>query len=383
MALATALALALASSAASAVTVGPKQPEKGAGGAEYQVAPGDIEKIAHGTGLGQVFVFKPAGTNTHRPTVVLFHAWNAMSPKYYGAWIEHLVRRGYVVLYPRIQEDTWKTQRKDATEKAVAALRLAFMREAESIDTAHVAFLGHAAGGIVAVNVAALASAEGLPAPKLVYAATPGNSWLKGRLQTPFVDLKGIAPETMIVTVAAENDNVAKDMDARRILRITESVPVARKMLIKMASDNHGQPTLYANMTAPMALNDAYDFDKIKNVDPVPEPEPVVVAGKRLKPKAVAAPEVPVLPPSLEFTGTSVDGLDWFGFWKTFDMALAASFAGADTSRIKTDPAFSSMGLWSDGWPVKRMVYESAREHVPTTPVEQPTASAEPRTRNR
>ena len=49
------------------------------------------------------------------------------------------------------------------------------------------------------------------------------------------------------------------------------------------------------------------------------------------------------------------DTLDYFAYWKTFDMALEAAFAGRDAASLRADPRLVDMGTWSDGWPMKRL----------------------------
>ena len=50
-----------------------------------------------------------------------------------------------------------------------------------------------------------------------------------------------------------------------------------------------------------------------------------------------------------------IDTLDYLAFWKTFDMAADAAFAGRDAAFLRRDPKFVDMGSWSDGWPVRRL----------------------------
>ncbi len=49
------------------------------------------------------------------------------------------------------------------------------------------------------------------------------------------------------------------------------------------------------------------------------------------------------------------DTLDFLGYWKTFDIASEAAFAGKDAATLVRDPKFVDMSTWSDGWPVKRL----------------------------
>jgi hypothetical protein len=72
--------------------------------------------------------------------------------------------------------------------------------------------------------------------------------------------------------------------------------------------------------------------------------------------------EQTVLTGQLGSNGT--DALDYLGYWKTFDMAAAAAFAGRDAAALRRDPKFIDMGTWSDGWPVRRLSAEIPRSRA-------------------
>src|SRR5687767_4409472 len=95
----------------------PAQPKSGPGGADYVAE--EVTKRAVGRGSAATFVFHAAGQAAQpRPVVVLLHAWGAANPQVYGGWIEHLARKGYLVLYPRFQE-VGRTRPADATGNAL------------------------------------------------------------------------------------------------------------------------------------------------------------------------------------------------------------------------------------------------------------------------
>jgi hypothetical protein len=67
---------------------------------------------------------------------------------------------------------------------------------------------------------------------------------------------------------------------------------------------------------------------------------------------ALSGPQT-ILTQQLGNNGT--DTLDFLAFWKTFDIASEAAFAGKDAAALLRDPKFVDMSTWSDGWPVKRL----------------------------
>jgi hypothetical protein len=81
----------------------PVQPAAGPGGKQYVHT--SVIKNRYGKGGQEYWIFEP---DTPKPTaaaplIVLLHGWGGMNPLYYGAWIDHLVKRGNIVVYPRYQ----------------------------------------------------------------------------------------------------------------------------------------------------------------------------------------------------------------------------------------------------------------------------------------
>src|SRR4051812_33664497 len=97
-------ALALAASPVPVIAATPPaQLKEGPGGSDYSAS--EVTKRAIGNASAASFVFHAAGpAASPRPVVVLLHAWGAVNPQSYGGLIEHLARKGYLVVWPRYQE---------------------------------------------------------------------------------------------------------------------------------------------------------------------------------------------------------------------------------------------------------------------------------------
>lgn len=59
--------------------------------------------------------------------MIFLHGWSVMQPDLYRAWIDHIVRRGMVVVYPRYQPDL-KTPNAAFLDNAAGALGDALRR---------------------------------------------------------------------------------------------------------------------------------------------------------------------------------------------------------------------------------------------------------------
>lgn len=376
--LAVGVILTLAGLSAAQAASPPPQPSEGAGGFGDRKA--TIVKRLLGRGTATTFAFHAAGTapEAGRPVVVFLHGWGVVNPQSYGGWIDHLTRQGWLVLYPRFQEVN-RTRPADAPGLADGLVKAALADLASDADAkpdlGRVAFIGHLAGAPLAMDMAADAKQHGLPVPKLVFMVAPGGiaSGPKSR-GIALTELSGIDPSTLLIAMVGDKDTRAADLAAKRLLREASAVPLERKLFIRALSDDHGFPALTATLAAPAGTDTAYDGGAIK---PGPEPKD-------------AAKDAPKPPPfrwsaNMALTGEQqtlvsqiniarVDALDYLGFWKTFDIAAAAAFAGSDANAMKNNPRLADMERWSDGWPVKRLSVETPRLVAPAAQAATPAA---------
>ncbi|WP_375464492.1 alpha/beta hydrolase [uncultured Methylobacterium sp.] len=343
-----------------AAAVPPSQPNEGPGGV------GDrklvIAKRAVGRASASTFVFHVAAAApaAGRPVAVFLHGWGAANPQSYGAWIDHLARAGYLVLFPRFQ-DVNRTRPADAVANAETLLRAALdalASDAEAKpDPARVALIGHLAGVPIAMNIAADADARGLPVPKLIFGVMPGGIASGPKARGILLgDLGTIAPRTLLITMIGDRDARAADAAARRLLHAASSIPSERKLFLRTLSDDHGFPALTATLTAPAGLDAGFDGGAIKLP---PEPKDAKTAPFKWSADMSLTGEQQTL--VAQINNARADTLDYLAFWKTFDLAAAAAFSGADATALKANPRFSDMERWGDGWPVKRLVVEVPR----------------------
>jgi acetyl esterase/lipase len=238
----------------------PEQPEVGPGGRQY--AHTSVKKNRYGTGGQEYWVFEPdAPKPKNAPLVVFMHGWGGVNPMYYGAWIDHLVRRGNIVVYPRYQNGLL-TPVKEFTPNTLHALKDAIKRLESKPghvrpDMKRFAVVGHSMGGLLAANIAALASESGLPRVRAVMCVEPGIT--DAPVSFPLADLKKIPRDTLLLAVVGDQDGLVGDRDARRIYLESRSVSAANKDFITLVTDDHGTPVLNASHRAPTAPDSNYD----------------------------------------------------------------------------------------------------------------------------
>ena len=285
-----------------------------------------VTRNEFGRGARSYWLFEPAEPRPERaPVVVLNHGWLAVNPGAYGAWIDHLVRSGNVVIFPRYQADAltmpadFLPNALNAVSDALDVLELA--KGHVRPDRDRFALVVHSAGGNLAAQMAAMAAEARLPKPRAVVALMPGEVQAS---REP--DLSAIPAETLLVVTVAEDDFVVGDLRAREIFAQARAIPPSRKKFVFYRSDLHGIPRLVADHLAPTGAYSLFD------------------SGDGMF-------------RSFQMNQAEVNALDRAGFWQLTDLTLQAAFAGRTLDEA-TDHGerFRHLGYWSDGRPVTRPI---------------------------
>jgi acetyl esterase/lipase len=318
----------------------PQQPGVGPGGKQYAHA--NVTKNRYGTGGQEYWLFEPDNPKPKSaPVVVFMHGWGGVNPVHYGAWLEHLVRRGNIVIYPRYQ-NSLITPVSEFTPNTMHALDEAIKRlEKEKghvePDLNRFAVVGHSMGGLLAANVAALARESGLPRVKAVMSVEPGIT--ASPIGFPLADLKKIAGETLLLAVVGDQDGLVGDRDAKRIYEESQNILARNKDFITLVTDERGIPALRAGHRAPTAPSASYDSNE--NTGEIARRVGSLLS-RRNRP---SAPESP-----------AANALDFYGTWKLFDGLCDAAFFGKNREyALGNTPQQRFMGKWSDGVPVKEL----------------------------
>jgi acetyl esterase/lipase len=305
----------------------PAQAAHGPGGSEYMHAAVFAREVR--SGAQGWWLFTPQNPAPARAPVVVFcHGWGALDPKGYRAWIEHIVRRGNIVIWPNYQ-DSLRVPGAQFLPNAIVGVRdaLADLNSGSAgikPDLEHVAVVGHSAGGLLSAELAAVAAREHLPVFRAVMPVQPGDGSRDGtrRATIPTAELAPMPASTLLLVVVGADDHFAYEQPGLHIYDATALVPAANKNVLEMQTDRHGSPALVANHFAPAAQVDA------------------------------RTPRTHALFAEFEHAG-AVDALDWYGTWKLFDALSDAAFYGRERDvALGGGSAQTSMGAWSDGVPV-------------------------------
>jgi len=318
----------------------PSQPQTGPGGKQYLHS--GVIKNRYGKGGQEYWIFEPDSPKPRSAPVIIFlHGWGGMNPLYYGAWLDHLVKRGNIVVYPRYQTNLL-TPIREFLPNTLHAIKDAISRlQTEpghvSPDLNKFAAVGHSLGGLLAANVSALANESSLPRVAAVMGVEPGIT--EDPINVPLADLKKIPGDTLLLALAGDQDTLVRDTDAKRIYYESTRIPANNKDFITLVSDSHGTPALQASHRAPTALDKSYDNGEGVGGAPANRVGDTPPPGQRDRLETMM-----------------VNALDFYGTWKLFDALCDAAFYNKNREyALGNTPQQRFMGVWSDGVPVKEL----------------------------
>lgn len=216
----------------------PDQPSSGPGGTEYSHR--IVIKTRYKWGARQYWIFEPFWPKPESAPLIIFnHGWSAMHPVIYRPWINHIVKKGNIVIYPRYQAGLVRGF-KDFTTNAINAVKDAI----ETLNKGwHVrpeldkfAILGHSLGGGITANMAALAVDEGLPIPKAIMPVQPYIA------PSSSAEFSKISNETLMLVIVGEDDTVVGNGSAKIIFQNTTQIPLSQKDFVIQVTDSYGSP---------------------------------------------------------------------------------------------------------------------------------------------
>lgn len=299
---------------------GPEQPLAGPGGRDYvgdSVLMYDFAQKPYG-----YWLFEPGGAT--RPdsaqVIVLIHGYGGYNPMIYGEWIEHLVRKGNLVIFPRYQRNLFCPRPKRFGDYCARAIRdaLTELEKAEHVrpKADHLIIAGHSYGGVVTADLGVNFREYKIPRPKALLLCSPGTGPFKGgRLKT----YEAMPADTKLVIMAGEGDWVVGDEFARLVFETAVHTP--ERNLIYQYRDPRG---IGAGHSQSYAIDLQFD------------------TGRRNPTARRALRRGPA------------NAVDYYGYWKILDGLISCVESGHFCRYALGDTLEQGLlGYWSDGRPVK------------------------------
>jgi hypothetical protein len=215
----------------------------GGGGASLPTKPSVEGPLMQGS--KGVWIFRPAGKP--KRLVIFFHGQGGpteSTPTNHRAWIDHLVKRGAAVVYPRY-ELGYSTA---VLQPAIAGVRTASGRL--GLTGVPVIALGYSRGAALAVEYAAAARGSGVPVPDAVESVNPVPYGEQARI----VDLRPLRPDTIMAVLVSDRDPLASDGAALLLTRLRDAGFPGRQIQLNVAR-SHG--SFVADHLAPLGSSPA------------------------------------------------------------------------------------------------------------------------------
>lgn len=303
-----------------------------------------VKVLTVGDGAQRAYAFIPDDPLPQKTPVVLFHhGWLGVSPKNFGALIDHLVRRGAVVIYPVYQEPP-HTMPSAITELAANADRQALAEVErlypELMDLNKTLYYGYSMGAAIALNLASAPDKYGLPAPRALALMAPGNAHhvMHGAEGADIIgDLAKIPADLPLVLVGGQADTSIGLPTARALAAKLCHIANDRRRLFIFPSDQFGKTQVKAGHGSPGAPDARYDF---------PDSHGKVRA------------EIPAR--SGFEASASLNTLDFAGYWKIVDGLLDWITMNRYPEEVfgnTTEATF--LGVWPNGKPYKPALIET------------------------
>jgi hypothetical protein len=302
----------------------PGQPSSGPGGSDY--AYDEVVKSKHGSFGRRYWIYEPKNSSTgmpeSAPLIVFLHGWGAIIPDPYEAWLEHITKKGNIVVYPQYQSSLLTLPKyfvPNAIDAVINAIELLQSEDHVDPELENFAIVGHSMGGLITMNMAALASSgeenyRDLPRPRAVMCVEAGTTDLGDVQSVELGNLSVIPENTLLLVVVGDLAEEQFINDAKTIFNGTDSISLENKDFVTVVSHNREtSPGVWVNLTA-----DHY--------------VPCTIDGE-------------------------TDALDYYAYWKLFDGLCDAAFYGTNREYALGNTSEQRyMGEWSDGVPVKELI---------------------------
>jgi len=301
----------------------PAQPATGYGG--LAAAYTSVTTFNCDDGATGFMLYIPASPHADSlPLIVFDHGFGEWNPLRYARWIDHMVKRGNIVVFPRYQKSEYTTLSSSFTPNAVTGI----LRAIDTIknhptwtqpELDKVFYVGHSYGGLISANLATQYASYKIPKPKAILMACPGyGSYPGGQLSS----YSAMDSSIYVLDIFERNDSVVDSTFALQVFNQTTSVPFAHKNLVIHFPDNTGTRPITSTHGEASCIDSAYD-----NGD-----RGVVMAQA-----------------SYAYT----DATDFYCYWKLFDALEDCSLNGNGCTTAFGDTYSQKyMGLWSNGQPI-------------------------------
>ena len=295
----------------------------------------NVRVVGVGSGTERAYVLIPEMAEMRPlPVTIFLHGWLGMSPRNFGALIDHVARRGSIVIYP-VYQDGDRTPPQQVTGLAAIGIgnALAYLERKHPglADTSKTLYSGFSMGATIALNFAAQPERYAVPPPSAVVAIAPGDARhiAHGPLAQSIIGpLEKIPSNLPVAILSGLEDTGIGVSTARQIAPRLCHILEDRRVLMFFPPGGSDEKPVRAGHGSPGAPDSRYDFRSAQSVD--------------------------VLMPRRGYyeVSSSTNYLDFYGYWRVIAGAFDWVAMGRYPTEVFSDVASqTAMGLDGDGRP--------------------------------
>lgn len=195
------------------------------------------------------------GQTEFKRLVVFLHGFGAKNAAVYGAWINELLRDGYVVLFPKFHTATFiptVSKYEKRVQQSIEDAQGYMKTNKIALEKEGLVFIGHSIGGLLSANLAAEFGQSRTQKVDGIFCAQPGVAYVNWKRKN---DYRTIDPSCAIVCVTGNNDFIVKFWSSRLIMNRSVQVNQHRKVWLNQEKWKRKGKKITASHAEPVAID--------------------------------------------------------------------------------------------------------------------------------
>lgn len=212
-----------------------------------------------GKGAKKYWLIIPKSQQPINPSIVVFlHGYGASNPACYGGWIDEIIKTNHVVLFPKFQSGTWFPKTKKFESRVDETIRLSaeYLKNTHGLDKPDLIFVSHSLGGVISANLADFYGETSAYKVSSMLLVQPGHKVLKLGSKKKY---ENIDPNTKIVCVTGNKDNVASKRFTKHIISTTSHLSVGNKLWLNQFEYRLGKNKIGSRHSEPISVDKKFD----------------------------------------------------------------------------------------------------------------------------